>query len=96
MAERADVAAHRAVVLAARERQEAARALATLSATHDELDHTRAQVELEKKIAQLQEEYKGVANALGPGGCTPLLLVCVQGRVDDVTACSRCRRCHRR
>ena len=89
------IAAHRAVVLAARERQEAARALATLSATHDEL-HTRTQVELEKKIAQLQEEYKGVANALGPGGCTPLLLVCVQGRVGDVTACSRCRRCHRR
>ena len=70
----ADATAHRMVILAARERQEVLLALATLSA--------KAQT----KIAQLQAKYTGAADAVGPGGCTPLLLGCVQGRVADVAA----------
>ena len=42
--------------------------------------------ELEKKIAQLTEKHKCDADAVGPGGRTPLLAVCLQGAVDDVTA----------
>ena len=82
-----DVAAHRAVILAARERHEAVRALAILSAKAEEATgKTCAQLKLEEKIAGLQEKYKGAADAVGPGGFTPLLLACVQGEADDVTA----------
>ena len=83
----ADVAAHHEVVLAARERQDAVRALAALSANaHKGSDNSRVRFELEKKIAQLTEKHTGAVDAVGPGGRTPLLVVCGQGRVDDVTA----------
>ena len=83
----ADVAAHHAVILAARERHEAVHALAMLSAKAEEAtDKTCAQLELEEKIAGLQEKYKGAADAVGPGGLTPLILVCIQGEADDVAA----------
>ena len=83
----ADVAAHHAVILAARERHEAVRALAILSAKAEEATgKTRAQLKLEEKIAGLKEKYKGAADAVGPGGFTPLLLACVQGKADAVTA----------
>ena len=83
----ADVAAHQEVVLAARERQDAVRALAALSANaHKESDNTRVRFELEKNIAQLTEKHKGAVDAVGPGGRTPLLTVCAQGRADDMTA----------
>jgi len=83
----ADVAAHHGVILAARERHEAVRTLATLSAKAEEAtDKTCAQLKLEEKIAGLQEKYKGAADAVGPGGFTPLLLACLQGEADDVAA----------
>ena len=83
----ADVAAHRAVVLAARERHEAVHALAMLSAKAEEATgKSCAQVELEEKIAGLKGKFKGAADAVGPGGLTPLLLACMQGKADDVAA----------
>ena len=83
----ADVAAHHAVTLAARERHEAVLALAMLSAkAGGATDKTCAQLEVEEKIAGLQEKYKGAVDAVGPGGLTPPLLACMQGKVDDVAA----------
>lgn len=90
----ADLDADIEVVLAARERQDAVRALAALSANgHKEIDNTRVRLELKKKIAQLTEKHTGAVDAVGPGGVTPLLVVCLKGRVGGVTvtACSRCR-----
>ena len=83
-----DVAAHHEVISAARETWETVQILASLSAKAGApTDNTRAQqLEFGKKIAQMKEKYKGAANAVGPGGFTPLLLVCMQGRADDVTA----------
>ena len=40
----------------------------------------------EKKIAGLIEKHKGAADAVGPGGFTPLLVACMQGDADDVAA----------
>ena len=81
----ADVAAHRAVILAARIRQEAVLALATLSAKAGVAtdDDTLAQ---QRKIAEMKEKYVGAANAVGPGGCTPLIIACMQGGMANVTA----------
>ena len=84
---RAVVAAHHGVVFAARERQEAVRTLVALAANADkEGDDTCAHLELELKVAQLTEKHKGAVDAVEPGGITPLILVGLQGRVDDVTA----------
>ena len=53
-----DVAAHREVVLATRELQAVVRAFTALSAKAEEAtDKTCAQIELEEKIAGLQEKY---------------------------------------
>ena len=78
----ADVAAHRAVIHVASGRHEALRTLATLSAkVEGATDKTCAQLELEEKIAGLQDTYTGVSDAIVPGGFTPLLLACMQGRL---------------
>ena len=82
-----NVAAQHEVVLAAREVQAAVRALAALSANAGKgSDTTRVRCELEKKIVQLTEKFKGAVDAVGPGGRAPLLAACAQGRVDDLAA----------
>ena len=83
---RQQVAAHNAVMLAARERDDAVRSLAALSANTEGVSDETCARELEMKIAQLQGEYKGAADAVGPCGFTPLLLACMQGGVDAVTS----------
>ena len=81
----ADAVAHHDVVLAAmmlKKKQDAVRTLAAVS----EWFCATIEKELSKDIAQLQKEYTGAADAVGPGGCTPLLLACMQGSTDGVAA----------
>ena len=83
----ADDAAHAEVILVAKEQQEAVATLATVSAVDGESNGKPAsQLETERKIIHFKEKYEAAVDAIGPGGHTPLLLVCVHGRVDDLLA----------
>ena len=84
MADLADVAAHAEIIAGAKERLDTADRLAALRKA---LTVTAAEEEaMEKKIERLRGKHCDSVDVVGPGGCTPLMLSCLQGNAVGTKA----------